>query len=113
VLVAGKVWGRTSPIFANASFELHRLDIYRGHRCSRHRHLTKHNGFFVESGCIQVTVWQPTDTVDHTVLSAGESLIVPPGVDHMFVGIDEQSVVFESYWTELRGDDIVRVNTGE
>jgi mannose-6-phosphate isomerase-like protein (cupin superfamily) len=107
------VWGFTSPIFEEAAFAMHRLVVNGGHRCSRHYHRTKFNGFFVESGEIVVTVWQPEGTTDMTLLKEGESLIVPPGVDHMFQGISPKSVVFETYWTELRADDIVRKNTGE
>ena len=67
----------------------------------------------MERGEIRVTVWQPEGTVDSTLLTEGESLIVPPGVDHMFEGVTVRSIVFETYWTELRADDIVRKNSGE
>jgi mannose-6-phosphate isomerase-like protein (cupin superfamily) len=113
VTVAGKVWGFTSPIFETATYELHRLEVHGGHRCSRHFHRAKFNGLFVESGEVLVTVWQPEGAADMTLLKKGESLIVPPGVDHMFQGITVHSVMFETYWTELRADDIVRKNSGE
>lgn len=114
MLVAGKVWGTTQQLHANSAFELHRLVIDGQHRCSRHHHTAKHNLFFVESGAIMVSVWQPGKFVaDFTTLTDGQSLVVPPGLDHMFVGVAPKSVVFEAYWTELRGDDIVRKNHGE
>jgi quercetin dioxygenase-like cupin family protein len=112
MLVAGKVWGKTAEIFANASFEMHRITIQPGHKCSRHRHDTKFNGFFVEFGALEIIVWQPTGAVDKTMLRQGESLIVPPGVVHQFVA-HEHAVVFETYWTELKRDDIYRFETGE
>jgi mannose-6-phosphate isomerase-like protein (cupin superfamily) len=112
--VAGKIWGTTQQLHANQAFELHRLEIDGGHRCSRHYHQAKHNLFFVESGAIMVSVWQPEKFVaDFTTLVAGQSLIVPPGHDHMFCGVAKKSIVFEAYWAELRGDDIVRKNSGE
>jgi mannose-6-phosphate isomerase-like protein (cupin superfamily) len=111
--IAGKAWGKTAEVFATPAFELHRLEISGQHRCSRHYHQAKFNGLYVESGAIQVTVWQPEGTVDYTVLTAGESIVVPPGVDHMFVGVAPKSLVFETYWTELSRGDIVRKNTGE
>jgi mannose-6-phosphate isomerase-like protein (cupin superfamily) len=107
------VWGKTAKIFATSTFELHRLVVKQGHRCSRHRHLTKFNGFYVEMGTIMVTVWQKTGTVDVTMLDQFESMVIPPGVDHMFEGIGFETVVYESYWTELHSDDIVRVDVGE
>lgn len=113
-MIAGKVWGTTEQLFANAAFELHRLVVDGGHRCSRHYHQAKSNAFFVESGAIMVSVWQPGKFVaDFTTLEAGDTLVVPAGLDHMFVGVAPKSVVFEAYWAELRGDDIVRKNTGE
>lgn len=106
------MWGSTSEIFATSTFELHRLTVKLGHRCSRHSHLTKFNGFYVESGLLVVTVWQPTGTVDVTHLYDGDSMIVPPGVDHQFEAFTPV-VALEVYWTELRGDDIVRKDTGK
>lgn len=110
--VAGKVWGQTSEIFATSTFELHRIEVRHGRECSKHSHRTKFNGFFVESGALEVTVWQPTGTVDVTVLTAGDSMIVPPGVVHQFRG-NLNTVAFEAYWTELLRDDIVRNTTGK
>ena len=92
---------------------MHRLVINAGHRCSKHKHQSKFNGLYVEHGRIEVTIWTPEGTIDVTELSAGESLAVPPGVFHQFLGIAAQSVVFETYWTELSSADIVRADTGE
>lgn len=110
--VAGKVWGRTAEVFKTPLFELHRIQVQAGHRCSEHRHATKFNGFTVESGLLRVRVWQSTGTVDETVLSPGESLVVPPGVFHQFIA-ETDVVAYEAYWTELRSDDIDRRTVGE
>lgn len=110
--IAGKVWGATSEVFVTPMFELHQITVDAGHRCSRHLHRTKYNGFLVLSGSLEVTVWQPTGTVDVTVLGPNDNMIVPPGVDHQFRALEKTRAI-EAYWTELRGDDIVRVNTGE
>lgn len=111
--VAGKVWGITRAIFANPGFELHRLMIRAPHRCSKHRHRSKYNGFFVEAGSIKVTVWQENGTVDTTELEEGETLIVPPGLFHQFTGLSSQAVVYEWYWAGLEPDDIEREDVGE
>lgn len=111
-MIAGKVWGRTQDVFVTPAFEVHRILVAAGHRCSRHLHQTKFNGFFIERGHLKVTVWQPTGTVDVTELGPGDSMVVPPGVDHQFEARVD-TIAFEAYWTELRADDIVRKNTGE
>lgn len=111
--VAGKVWGTTAEVFSNATFELHRLVIREGHRCSKHRHRAKHNGFFVESGRIAVTVWQPEGLADVTELETGQSLVVAPGLFHQFRGLASTSIVYEAYWAGLQPDDIERADSGE
>ena len=111
--VAGKVWGRSETIFALPAFELHRLTIHAGHRCSKHKHQAKFNGLYVEEGVIEVTVWQPEGTVDVTTVKAGESIVIPPGVFHQFRGVQLASVVFETYWTALSPADIIREDVGQ
>lgn len=111
--VAGKVWGRTQEVFKTPAFELHRLVAQPGHRCSKHKHETKFNAFFVELGVLRVTVWQPTGTIDVTELRPGETMVVQPGVFHQFQALHPDTTVFEAYWTELRSSDIVREDTGE
>lgn len=113
MLVAGKVWGRTAQLFATPAFELHRIVAQPGHKCSKHKHSTKVNGFFVETGKLRVTVWQPTGTVDVTELGPGDTIAVPPGVYHQFQALEPDTVAFEVYWTELRADDIERETVGE
>ena len=111
--LAGKVWGQTEEVFVTPAFELHRLEIVGGHQCSKHLHATKYNGFFVESGEIVVSVWQPEGTLDTTTLEAGDHMVIPPGRQHRFEGIANVSVVYEAYWTELQRSDIVRADTGQ
>jgi quercetin dioxygenase-like cupin family protein len=112
MLVAGKVWGCTTQLHANSAFELHRIEVRAGHRCSKHRHSTKFNAFYVTTGLLRVTVWQPTGTVDVTDLRPGESMVVPPGVFHQFEALTRTDAL-EWYWTELRANDIERETTGE
>ncbi len=110
--IQGKVWGKTQLIFRNGNAELHRIEANSGGYCSKHKHEHKYNKFFVESGKLQVDVWQNDyDLIDTTVLGAGESTTVPPGCYHMFTAL-EDSVVYEIYWVELEGADIVRDNVG-
>lgn len=110
---AGKVWGSTQLIESIPNlFEWHRIDVDAGHRCSRHSHASKYNGFFVEKGKLQITVWQPSGTVDETVLHPGDYMVVPPRVEHQFYALDN-TIAFEVYWARLDPEDIDRANTGE
>jgi len=111
--VAGKIWGKTSQIEANSSFELHRIEVIGGHRCSKHRHLHKFNGFFVEAGTLEVTVWkEDSGTVDKTVLTGGDYMAVAPGEYHQFKAL-EDTTAFEVYWVELSHNDIDRETFGQ
>ena len=48
IMKAGKVWGDTVNIFSNHNFEFHRIQVKKGGYCSKHKHLHKFNGFYIE-----------------------------------------------------------------
>ena len=109
---SGKVWGVTRKIEANPFFELHRIEIKAGGYCSKHKHKYKWNGFYVESGRLEVRVWKNSyDLVDATVLGPGEYTVVMPGEFHMFSCL-EDCVCFELYWAKFDPDDIERETIG-
>lgn len=107
----GKVWGATERIESNRSFEMHRAEVNAGYECSKHYHAHKWNGFFVESGTLEIHIWKPYNLVDVTILKAGDYTKVAPGQYHKFV-CKENCVLFETYWVEFDSDDIIRENVG-
>lgn len=108
----GKVWGSTQPLFNKNNVEIHRIEINKGGYCSKHRHIFKHNCFYVESGELEITAWKNDyELVDVTVLTAGEATTVPPGEFHTFKCL-EDCVCYEIYWVELLQDDIDREDHG-
>jgi quercetin dioxygenase-like cupin family protein len=109
---AGKVWGITELVEANGVLEFHRIEIKAGGVCSKHRHRYKWNGFFVESGELEVHVWKNNyDLVDVTTLRGGEFTKVPPGEYHQFRAVKD-TVAFELYWAEFDHNDIERETVG-
>ncbi len=108
---AGKVWGITELITANPAFEYHRIHIKAGGYCSIHKHQTKSNGFYVDSGLLMIRTWNPDGSVDETLLKGGDYTAVPPGVSHQFEAIEE-TVAFELYWAQYNPDDISRETVG-
>ena len=109
---SGKVWGETSRIHANSSFEFHRIEARAKTRCSKHLHQFKWNGFYVESGHLIVCVWQKDyDLVDETHLKPGDFMQVKPGLYHNFEAV-EDTVAFELYWAEFNHNDILRETIG-
>lgn len=119
---SGKIWGSTTLIFSTPVMELHRLEVNRGFKCSKHKHRHKFNGFYVERGYIHVHVFKNDYALeDITVLRAGESMVVKPGEYHFFEypqapydGSESYSpaIVYEAYWPELLGEDIIRADVG-
>lgn len=108
----GKIWGSTRPIEINSSFEFHRAEIKAGYQCSKHLHRHKWNGFYLESGLLEIHAWKNDyDLVDITILRPGDYTRVAPGEKHLFL-CREDSVLFELYWVELNTNDIVRDNVG-
>jgi len=109
--VQGKTWGRTAELFSRNNVELHRIEVLRGGYCSKHKHARKFNLFHVESGALEITVWQPDGTADRTKIVAGQSCTVPPGAYHRFEAVTD-AVALEVYWMELDPGDIVRADPG-
>jgi len=110
---AGKIWGQTELLEANGVLEFHRIHTVAGGTCSKHKHLFKWNGFYVESGRLLIRVWKKGyDLVDETVLTDGEYTKVAPGEYHQFEAV-EDTVAFELYWAEFDHDDIERETVGK
>jgi mannose-6-phosphate isomerase-like protein (cupin superfamily) len=110
--VTGKIWGDTSAIIQNALVELHKINVKAGFRCSEHLHEHKWNGFYVESGVLEIHVRKNNyELTDVTVLRAGDFTSVRPGEYHFFVCTEACSAL-ELYWPELLSEDIKRKNTG-
>jgi len=110
--ISGKIWGETSEIFCKNNVEIHRIEGKKGGFCSKHKHVHKYNIFFVESGGIKVSTWKKDyDLVDETRLFSQESTTIAPGEFHQFEVIAD-CVVYEIYYTELSGNDIIRESVG-
>lgn len=111
-VVYGKVWGESCPIIQNPLVEFHRISAKAGYRCSTHKHAHKWNGFFVESGILEIHVRKNNyDLVDVTILTPGKFTAVKPGEFHWFL-CKEDCVAFEIYWPELLTEDIQREDVG-
>ena len=108
----GKMWGETRCIFNTPLAELHRIEVKPHGFCSVHLHQHKWNGFYVERGELLVKVWQPSGTLDETRLGPGDSMIVPAGVEHQFVGLKDGCLAFELYSVSPLSEDIVRRSVG-
>lgn len=107
----GKVWGNTVELFNRNNVEIHRIEVVPGGYCSEHKHDSKYNAFYVESGQLVVKVWKSDyNLTDETVVNSGELTIVPPGEFHQF-STDCETVAYEIYWVELT-KDIERRNEG-
>ncbi len=111
-MIAGKIWGATENVFTNHNFEFHRIKVNKGGFCSKHKHVHKYNGFFVEKGKLIVSVWKSGyDLVDKTEINSGQFHIVPPGEYHQFEA-PEDTIAFELYWAGFDPNDIERENHG-
>jgi len=111
-MIAGKVWGMTENIFSNHNFEFHRIEVEKGGFCSKHKHIHKYNGFYVEKGKLIVSVWKSGyDLIDKTTINSGQFHIVPPQEFHQFEAL-EDTIAFELYWAGFDPDDIVREDHG-
>lgn len=103
----GKIWGLTSEIFTNNNVSIHRIEINKNQKCSKHLHRYKYNMFFVESGKIIVHRWEQELVID-TILNNQDSITIEPNIYHQFESL-EDSIVYEIYYTKLDNNDIIRI----
>ena len=107
-MIFGKQWGQTALITSNKALELHHLHIQAGGRCSKHRHLTKYNGFFVIRGKVCIRVWKADQgLVDETILGPGQFTAVEPPEWHQFEALEDTEAL-ELYWAQFDPTDIER-----
>ena len=106
----GKIWGITRPLLQTGAIEIHRITVEEGGFCSKHKHQSKQNAFYVLSGKLEVSRWK-NGMVDKTTLHQNEMCIVPAGEYHLF-SATEKTEVLEIYWSELNHEDIARETSG-
>ena len=109
-MIEGKVWGKIQHVLSTGFFEIKRLKIKNGGFCSKHKHSFKFNGFFIESGELEITTWKD-GLKQIVVLSSGDFLEIEPCVSHKFFALSEV-VCYEMYWTQLINNDIERFDEG-
>jgi len=103
----GKIWGWTQPLFKNGSVEIHSIFVKSGGYCSRHKHQTRTNQFFIISGRLAVALWEARDQIDITILEAGDQTTVPIGQDHLFMALENTQAI-EIYEARCMAEDIDR-----
>lgn len=106
-----KVWGVTEPLIVTPMFEMHKLRILAGHRCSMHVHQFKHNAFYAIEGhlFIDSEIGRAPQTA---TVWPGSFYTVAPGVKHQFRTGSIPCVALEMYFTEPLSEDIIRSNVG-
>ena len=112
MILEGKIWGHTSPIFSANNVEIHRIEGKKGGISSIHKHQSKQSMLFVESGIIKIAIIKNDyHLTDETILKAGQSTIISIEEWHNFE-IIEDAICYEIYWVTLDPHDIIRKNCG-
>lgn len=109
-----KPWGTVRHVTREQGFELHHASISAGGFSSRHRHVAKHNHFYVVSGHLIVELYAGPDVVELTAANSmheGEHCTVPAGYWHRFRAVTDVELI-ETYWCAVRPDDIDRADVG-
>lgn len=114
MIIQGKVWGITTPLFNKNNVELHIIKIKKGGFCSKHLHKHKYNRFIVLEGQLKISIWKDygTETLeDVSILDHSQECTVSPGDFHKFEAL-EDTTALEIYWVELSTNDIARLDHG-
>lgn len=101
-----KAWGTSEALMLSPFCEVHEIVFRAGERCSVHNHTHRHNGFYVIRGKMLVQELDGHHVESHE-LGPRDWVSVPPGVDHVFISI-EDGVALEVYWPEFPAEDINR-----
>lgn len=114
MIIQGKIWGYTSPIFNKNNVEVHIAEVRKGGYCSKHLHKYKYNRFIVLKGKLQVSIWKNyKDEMieDISILKDSQECTVAPNEYHKFMAL-ENTTVLEIYWVQLCESDIMREDHG-
>lgn len=114
MIIQGKVWGHTTPLFNKNNVELHIAEIKKGGFCSKHLHKFKYNRFVVIKGKLKITIFKQYGSSileDVSILESEQECTVPPGEFHKFEAL-EDTTCLEIYWVDLLESDIVREDHG-
>ena len=109
--IAGKIWGLTTEFFRCQTVSAHYLQIKKGGFSSLHKHDIKANVFYVVKGRLSITQEMGLGVSDVTVLTAGQSTVIPPGIFHQFRA-DLDTECIEVYQASLTDPDIDRKTVG-
>ena len=113
-----KIWGISVPLYQDQHIEVARMAVRCGGHSARHKHLHKNNTFVVVRGRLLVTRYdEDGGAIERVLTPREESYTVPSDVEHRFLGLDENSVVYEIYVAEeghvIDPSDIIRRDQGD
>ena len=109
-MISGKVWGYIDQIHSD-QFGVDYLTIYRGGFSSKHFHQHKYNQFHVISGRFLIRQWVD-NSVDETVLTEGQTLVIPPKLWHQFEALCDCQVIEITWCDGAKSSDIIRDGHG-
>ncbi len=100
-------WIANSPLYCGK-----RMVLWKGYKCSFHKHSVKTESFYIEQGKMLLRYGFDDDISKSTevILSAGDSFDVPVGMRHQFEGLEE--TVFFEFSTEHFENDSIRITLG-
>jgi len=106
-----KAWGETEKIFERNGVTNWPIFVNKGGYCSKHKHKTKVNGFYIFSGKLEITTWDKLGHEHKTVLGRGDSTYIDIEIYHRFLALTDVTGI-EIYYTNVQDDDIVRESLG-
>ena len=108
-----KSWGSERWVVNTANYCGKELIVLPGKQCSWHYHENKDETFLVVQGNLRVWVSVGDDEAEAEmmVLSKGDSLHLPPGTRHRFLGITK--VILLEFSTHHDDNDSIRLSAGD
>ncbi|MEK6855514.1 MAG: cupin domain-containing protein [Nanoarchaeota archaeon] len=89
-----KYWGSIESIISDETLSAKRIFMNKGKQSSLEYHLQKKEAYFLNSGKLKVGLRVGRAENRSVVLNAGDSYVIPPGLMHMRIAL-EDSVIME------------------
>lgn len=101
-----KPWGKEEVIEINDRYMVKKLTMFKNHRCSLQYHDFKKETIYVLEGQLKIISGLTQSDLTEEILSAGQSMTIPPGMIHRMEGVTD-SVYLESSTPEM--EDVIRL----
>ena len=88
------------------------LHLAKGKQLSIHFHCEKREYFYMVRGSLDVLLWEEFDNCVKIKLEQGQRMMIPPGMRHRMIGVEEENILLEVSTLD-KDEDSYRIEKGD